>query len=84
MRRLDPTRPTVPEVAPMVSALYRRHGAGCCWHIVLDDGNVSDGNVAWCAEIARQEGHPDCLALVDPLLRMSRTQRLKLYGMSKV
>lgn len=38
-------------------------GAGCCWHIVTDDGNLEAHNVAWCAKLAEQSGHPLCIAL---------------------
>ena len=33
-----------------VKALYEVHGAGGCMHIVTDDWNCEDGNVAWCRE----------------------------------
>ena len=76
-----PTKPTVPEVRPLVVALYKRNQVGCCLHIVLDDGNVHDDHVQFCIDLAKTKGHEDCLALAKLLLRMSRTQRNKLaYG----
>lgn len=64
----------------------RRHGAGCCWHTVLDDGNVKDSNIEWViANIL--SGDPVCApsaltrecSEIAPLLRkMSITQRKKL------
>ena len=60
------------------NALYMRHPAGCCLHIVLDDGNVDTSSVEFCVNYATKEGHPDCLYLANLLLQMSRTQRLKL------
>ncbi len=77
-RKLAADRPTVPEVRPLVAALYEQHSAGCCWHVVLDDGNVNDDHVKWCAKLATELGHPDCVALVGPLAAMSITQRRKL------
>ena len=74
----NPNRPTVPEVLPMVRSLYERHLAGCCLHIVLDDGNVEDSSVSYCLEFSRTEGHTECEELALKLLAMSRTQRLKL------
>ena len=73
-------KPTVPEVAPIVRALYARHSAGCCWHIVLDDGNVDDADVAWCVGWIREQGcaGAECHQLAALLPQMSRTQRLKL------
>ncbi len=76
----DERKPTIPEVKPLVLALYRRHMAGCCLHIVLDDGNVSDDNVRFCVQYAEQKEHVECVILASLLLRMSQTQRLKLYN----
>jgi hypothetical protein len=72
-------KPTVPEILPLVRALYQRHGAGCCWHCVLDDMNLDRYFVESAAKRAEAEGHPDCVALIKPLLAMSRTQLKKLY-----
>jgi hypothetical protein len=71
-------KPTVPEVAPAVRALYARSGAGCCLHIVLDDGNVEDSSVDFCVRYAQEQGHLACEKLARTLRMMSRTQRLKL------
>lgn len=74
------TKPTVPEVLPLAQALYRtaRGACGCCLHAVLDDGNVNNDSVEWSAKRAREVGHADCLTLAELLLRMTRTQRLKI------
>jgi hypothetical protein len=53
-------------------------GAGCCWHILLDDSNVDDENVNFCVDLAKQRGHDDCIALGYLVVRMSKTQRKKL------
>lgn len=74
------SKPTVPDVLPIVKALYKRHSAGCCWHVVLDDGNTGKDSVAWCAEYARShpcEG-PECRQLAELLPLMSVTQVTKL------
>lgn len=70
-------RPTVPEVLPLVHALYATaHGAvGCCLHVVLDDANCDDGNAQHCLERARLLGHYDCIVLAEQIVRMTRTQR---------
>lgn len=73
-----PKKPTIPEVQPLVVALYRRDPVGCCLHIVLDDQNVSQGDVEFCLAEARQVGHVECERLARLLLQMSKTQRLKL------
>lgn len=74
-----PRKPTVPEVLPLVQALYSRSSVGCCLHVVLDDGNVEDVFVRHCLEFARQEGCGECERLAGLLTQMSRTQRTKLY-----
>ena len=71
-------KPTVSEVLPAVRELYARHPAGCCLHIVLDDGNVDDDSVRFCVGYAVGEGHTECEWLARILLRMSKTQRLRL------
>lgn len=71
-------KPTVPEVLPLVKALYKRNGVGCCLHVMLDDGNVSDSTAAFCLQCARDAGHHDCEELASKLRIMSPTQRKKL------
>lgn len=73
-------KPTVPEVLPLVRDLYgtEHGGAGGCLHIVLDDGNVEDHSVAFCVDYAMENDCNQCESLARLLMRMSRTQRLKL------
>lgn len=73
-------KPTVPEVLPLVRAYYAKpgNGAGGALHVVLDDYNVGDDNVQFCLDDARALGDDDGVALAKVLLRMSKTQRLKL------
>jgi len=76
-RVLDPNRPKVPEMMPIVRRIYARHAAGCCWHVVLDDGNYASAK--FCIEFARKEGHPDCCALADLVERgVTQSQLAKL------
>ncbi len=79
--RRDPNRPSVPDVLPMVRALYAEPdcGAGCCMHVQLDDGNVEDrffdaDSRAW----VEQCGNPAHLVLFDLLAKMTPTQRRKV------
>jgi hypothetical protein len=62
----------------LVRSIYERHLAGCCWHIVLDDGNTGDSAVAICVETAKSEGHADCIELAGIVPLMSKTQRRKV------
>ncbi len=77
------TRPTVSEVLPLVNAVYHRHCAGCCLHILTDDGNVEDGHAKFCLKQAQEQGHADCLAAAGKLMLMSKTQRRKIYMTSE-
>lgn len=54
------------------------HSMGGALHIVLDDGNVRDKHVRWCAAQAREEGDEPGALLAEVLLKMSVRQRLKL------
>jgi hypothetical protein len=72
-------KPTVPEVLPLVKELYSRSPVGCCLHIVLDDGNVRDSDVAFCQQWALDRNHDDCSRLASLLMQMSERQRTKLH-----
>ncbi len=65
---------------PSVRAYYAKPGNfnGGSLHIVLNDLNVSDDNVRFCIEWARQHCDEDGIHLGEALLLMSRTQRGKL------
>lgn len=71
-------KPTVPQVLPLARALYRRHSAGCCLHVVLDDGNTEASMLSGTEQRARELGHDDCAQLAALLAKMSRTQRRKI------
>lgn len=75
---MNPEKPTIPEVLPLVRAYLAQHPAGGALHIVLGDGNVSDADVKFCIEHAKAHEDAEGLVLAELLLRMSRTQRLKL------
>lgn len=65
---------------PIANAIYARHSAGCCWHVVLDDSNLD--SAAFCVEYARKEGHADCCALADLVERgVTQSQLGKLARM---
>lgn len=71
-------KPTVPEVLPLVRALYVRSATGCCAHILLDDENVGRDNAIFCLNYAEEQKHPDCIELCEKLVLMSPTQHLKI------
>lgn len=71
-------RVTVPEVLPLALAYYRQHPVGGNLHIVLDDGNVADKDVLFCAERAAEAADEEGQHLARMLLKMTRTQRRRL------
>ena len=83
--RLDPLRPTVPDVLPRLEAYLARHGneAGGSLHLVLDDRNVSDDDVLFCIYSAQERGDTEGGELARVLLRMSPTQRAKIASKAK-
>lgn len=80
------SKPTLPDVAPLIREIYESHSVGCCWHIVLDDGNVEDSSVMWVVHewlnrpeaAERCKTREACLKLGELLPKMSRTQRTKM------
>jgi hypothetical protein len=76
----DTKKPNIPTVQPLVDAYYRLpyNIAGGSLHIVLEDKNVQDDSVRFCIEWAKKGGDIYGVLLGEILLRMSKTQRLKL------
>ena len=70
------------EAIPLKMAVYRRDSAGCCLHIALDDGNVTDKHLAWCEK--NMCGNQGCAEMLATLRRMSVTQRAKLAAYNQV
>lgn len=70
-------RPSAPDVAAVIARVYARPGggAGCCLHLVTEDGNVDDGSVAYCQSEAAEAGHADCEEALGLLAQMKRTGR---------
>ena len=75
------TKPTVPEVLPLVKEYYEKDGncAGGSLHVVLDDGNTEKIFVEGCVEWAKENNDEDGEKLAQLLLMMSKTQRDKIY-----
>ena len=71
-------KPTIPDVMPLVDAYYCKNPTGGSLHIVLDDGNVDDSHVVFCLKRAEENNDLDGVRIAKLLLRMSKTQRLKL------
>jgi len=65
------------DALPLKASIYARHSAGCCLHVVIDDGNLASDTIRRSLERAT---HDDCRALATMLLEMTMTQRRKVYG----
>lgn len=76
-------RPTVPEVLPLARAYYAKPGnaAGGNLHLVLDNKNVQDDHVRYCLECAMAADDSAGVELAQTLLKMTKTQRLKLAAL---
>ena len=73
-------KPTIPEVIDRFIA-YHGLPENAAWgslHIVLEDDNVDDSSVRYCIDYALERGDKEGAELAKILLRMSKTQRLKL------
>ena len=68
------------DVLPLARAIYHEHAAGCCAHIVLDDGNLEDKHVGWSLVHAIQKKHPICIAALTSIAALSEEERQQLYN----
>ena len=71
-------KPTIPDVIDRFAAYKRSNPSWGSLHIVLDDQNVSNDCVDYCAELAGDQCDSEGVVLADILSKMSKTQRLKL------
>ena len=71
----------IPEVIYRFRAYHAIHRAWGSLHIVLDDCNVEDSSVKFCIEYAKEKGDKEGEELGMILLKMSKTQRLKLAAL---
>jgi len=77
-------KPTIPEVMPLIKAYYAisGNGVGGNLHIILDDGNIDNEDVKFCLDECKKSCDSEGVILCGLLLRMSKTQRRKMYKMS--
>lgn len=76
---------TITDVAPLVHAYRELPGneAGGNFHLVIDNMNVDDSHVQFCLDQARSTGDAAGVELGEVLLRLSRTQRLKVASLPR-
>ena len=79
-RQLNPKRPTVPQVIPLVKAYYEvpGNGVGGNLHIVLDDFNIKDYHIKYCLKQCKETGDSAGEELANMLMQMSPSQRRKV------
>ena len=75
---------TVPEAAAKLREYYAlpENSAGGAVHIIVEDGNVSQGDADWCLRTALEHGDSADQEIALMLAMMSRTQRKKLSKMN--
>ena len=61
---------------------YDQDGCGCGgnMHIVLDDGNLGDSSVSWCAGLAHGRQDHEASDLANIMLMMTKEQRERVYN----
>jgi hypothetical protein len=69
------------ETLQLKHKIYSKYPTGGVLHVVLDDGNLKNSNIEWCIEKIEEleEDKELFLKCANNLLKMTQTQRLKLY-----
>lgn len=72
--RRNPNRPKVPDLVPLIAAVYAspNGGAGCCLHVVTDDGNWDSAEFA--LGHARERNCKPCIAAAEMMVQMTESQ----------
>ena len=72
--------PAISDVLPLVEEYYRKPGnmVGGNLHVVLEDHNIQNYHLDFCLKEAHAVGDEDGVMLAELLLKMSKTQRLKI------
>lgn len=81
MARIRTEKPTIPQVVPLIRAYYAKPGnsMGGAFHIIFEDDNTEQHWAEICLERAREQGDPDGIEIGELLVRMSRSQRHRLF-----
>jgi hypothetical protein len=69
-----------PRIKRRVTQLFNRSGAGCCLHIVVEDGNLRDDHVDFCIKEATDHRHSECEALARDIRALTEEQRKEVLG----
>lgn len=71
-------KPTIPDVLKLLKPYIAKNLAGGSLHIVLDDKNLDESSIEFCAEYAKTNQDSEGQQLAEMLLRCSKTQRNKI------
>ena len=72
---------TIPEVLPQIREYYQNGECMATFHLVLDDGNIKDGDIQDCIDTAREYGDEEGVKIGELLLKLSKTQRSKICSL---
>jgi hypothetical protein len=74
VKHSNPDRPKVPDLVPLIRAVYAREngGAGCCLHVVTDDGNYGSVDFVW--QEAVKARHSECIVAAAMMSLMTYSQ----------
>ena len=65
------------EAVSLMRSIYKRHSAGCCMHVVLDDQNFEYSCVATCLAFAVENDCAECRRLAEIMSAMTEDERAK-------
>jgi len=75
-----PESASTSEFDALLDRIYKRHSAGCCLHLAVDDGNLDDDSVQFCYGYASAKEHDDCVAVARLLCAMTEEERERAVG----
>ena len=70
--------PEIRQAVVLIKALYREHAAGGWLHIVVDDWNVEQCNLDYCATVIDTDVERRCHAALNALTETERASALAL------
>lgn len=63
----------------IVQHYYKNNGAGGNLHVVLDDGNLEDINIGWCAGLCLGRQDHEGMDIANLMRNMTMAQRQRVY-----
>lgn len=72
------------ELSKLISNYYKDNPSGGNCHIVLDHQNINDSNIIFCLEECRKNNDIVGFIIMNHMLSMKKTARLKAINMWRV